>query len=270
MSSHVLLKADKVSTRGFTDVTEHRQALPAIYNYYTNTAQDPAITPDTEELVSIFRPLFNTSYLINDLLVDRRFFNATQLLVISASSKTAQALACLLAWQGGQRLHNSVGLTSPRNQDFVRRLGWYDQVMNYDELAEIDTHQKTIIVDFSGNHHIQAKLQNLLKENLVYNCHVGFTDWENLEGETPLPKKPEFFFAPAQGAKRRKELGLPKFMESLRAAWQYFINSIQSKISIEKCIGPEQFERLYEDMLQGKIDPQRGNIISFKRECQRS
>ncbi|WP_339814783.1 DUF2855 family protein [uncultured Imperialibacter sp.] len=266
MSSHLLVTINSVSGKGFVDTTEHRQALPQVYNFYTNVEHDPTFTLETEELISIFRPLFVTSFLIDDHLAEQNFYKATYILITSASSKTAQALAYLLAHRKKENALNFklVGLTSKRNIAFVRQLGWYDQTISYDEISHLNADEKFVVIDFAGNHNIQFQLQTLLGDKLAYNCLVGLVDWQNLEGETPLPQKGEFFFAPAHAEKRQKVWGVPGFQQKVGVAWEQFITSIQSVISIKEYIGPEKLRQLYLDMLNGKVDPTHGNIVSLK------
>lgn len=262
MSSHLLVTTNKVSDKGFVDTTEHRQSLPSIYNFYANTKHDKDFTPETEELISIFRPLFGTSFLINDHLAEQHFYKATQILITSASSKTAQALACLLSQQ--KKSVNIIGLTSKKHIEFVRQLGWYDQTIGYDEVAQLGPKEKTVVIDFAGNHTTQHRLQSLLKNKLVYNCLVGFVDWQNLQGEGTLPQKGEFFFAPVHAEKRKQEWGLAKFQEQIGIAWQHFVGAVESTLSIKEHIGAQGLEQLYFEMLNGKIDPKYGNIVRLK------
>ncbi|UZO79573.1 DUF2855 family protein [Aquimarina sp. ERC-38] len=265
MSTHLLVTAGKVSNKGFMDITEHRQALPPIYNFYVNIEQDPLFTPRTEGLISIFRPLFVTSFLINEALADQNFYDATQIMVTSASSKTAQALAFLLAHRKkeiGQEF-SLVALTSDSNVAFVKNLGWYDQTISYEQISHLTADKKSIIVDFAGNHNLQFKLQTILKEDLIYNCLVGLVDWQNLEGENPLPKEGTFFFAPNQVEKLQKEWGVIKFQQKVGEALLQFISHAQSTISIKKYQGVEQLKQLYTDTLNGKVDPKYGNIVSL-------
>ena len=266
MSSHLLVTINNVGSKGFIDITEHRQTLPPIYNFYTNTEQDPTFTLETEKLISIFRPLFVTAFLIDDYLAEQNFYKATQILLTSASSKTAQALASLLAHRKkeGHLNFNLLGLTSKKNVEFVRQLGSFDQTMAYDEIAHLNSNEKSVVIDFAGNHNIQFQLQTFLGGKLVYNCLVGLVDWQNLEGEKPLPKKGEFFFAPEHAEKRQKEWGLLGFQQKLGIAWKQFITTIQPIISIKEYIGPEKLEQLYLDMLNGKVEPKHGNIVSLK------
>jgi len=268
MSTHLLVTINNVSSEGFVDTTEHRQALPPIYNFYSNTEEDPTFTPETEELISIFRPLFVTSFLIDDALADQNFYNATQIILTSASSKTAQALAYLLAHRKKENGLNftPLGLTSQKNIEFVKQLGSYDPTISYDEISRLAIDKESIVVDFTGNHNLQFRLQNLLSNKLVYNCLVGLVDWQNLEGENPLPKKGEFFFAPKQARKRQKEWGLVRFQQKIGEAWLQFIDATQSIISIKEHIGAERLKQLYLDMLRGKIDPKHGNIVRLNKK----
>ncbi len=265
MSTHLLVTVKNVGNKGFVDHATHRQALPSIYNFYTNTAQDPSFTPENERLISIFRPLFGTSFLLDDHLAEQHFYKASQILITSASSKTAQALACLLAHRKKENAlnWNLIGLTSKKNVAFVSELGWYDQAISYDSVGQLNANEPCVVVDFAGNHNLQFQLQTLLKDHLVYNCLVGFVDWQNLEGENPLPKKGDFFFAPTHAEKRQKEWGSAKFQQHVGVAWQHFIKAIRSKVSIKKHIGVEGLAQLYSDILNGKIDPKDGHIVSL-------
>ena len=266
MGTNLLVTVDHVNSNGFVDQTKHRQTLPPIYNYYSNTDHDPTCTPETEELIAIFRPLFMTSFLIDDSLADSNFYNASQILLTSASSKTAQALAFLLSKRKKENglEFNVLGLTSKKNVAFVEQLGWYDQTISYDEISQLNANEKTVIVDFAGNHSHQFNLQTILSDRLVYNCLVGIVDWKNLEGENPLPQKGTLFFAPTHAEKRQKDWGMSTFQQKTGEAWLEFINATQSAISIKQHTGKESVKQLYIDMLNGKINPKLGNIVSLK------
>jgi len=137
--------------------------------------------------------------------------------------------------------------------------------MSYDEISHLNNNEKFVVIDFTGNHDTQFQLQTLLNNNLMYNCLVGLVDWQNQEGEKPLPNKGEFFFAPTHAEKRQRVWGLTGFQQKVGADWQQFITAIQSIISINKPIGPEKLEQLHLNMLNGEINPKHGNIVSFLR-----
>lgn len=267
MSTHLLVTVGNHTGGGFMDYSEHRRALPSVYNFYSNTQHDPSFTKETEDLIALFRPLFVTSFLIDDHLAEQNFYDASQIFITSASSKTALALASLLAQHKiDHRLNfKLVGLTSKRNVAFVTQMGWYDEIRSYDDIAQINAEEKSVVVDFTGNHSIQFQLQTILHDNLAYNCLVGLVDWQNLSGKEELPRKGELFFAPSYAAKRQKEWGAAAFSQKVGIAWHQFSTAVQPLISIEEYKGSEKLKELHLDMLKGNIDPQQGNIVSLTR-----
>ena len=66
----MVLTADAVGDHGFTESSPHRADLPAVYNAYARARPDGAGSAE-EDRQTLFRPLFATSFLIDDLLDDR-------------------------------------------------------------------------------------------------------------------------------------------------------------------------------------------------------
>ena len=64
---------------------------------------DPFYTRDSESAQALLRPLFITSWLIDDFLADNNFFGADTMLLSSASSKTAYGTAFQLRQRAGHR-----------------------------------------------------------------------------------------------------------------------------------------------------------------------
>jgi hypothetical protein len=263
MSSHLLVTAGKVTEHGFIDVSTHRQGLAPVYNSYVDVTQDLLYHPEKEGLQGLYAPLFQTSFLIDDLLAEQSFYGASNIVLTSASSKTAQALAFLLALRKKQDnlSINVIGLTSARNTSFVTQLGWYDQVLTYDKINELDAQQKHVVVDFAGNHQNQYQLQTYLQDQLAYNCLVGLTDWQHLKGEQALPKPGEFFFAPTQMQKLVKDLGLIELKKKVAKVWHQFTDDVKPHIGIDQHQGSEALTALYQNMLGGNVDPQKGHIV---------
>ena len=73
MASHALLQPARVSDGGFYDGAPHRAALHPVYNQYLRCAADPLYDAALEPLQAILRPLFITSWLIDDFLADNDF-----------------------------------------------------------------------------------------------------------------------------------------------------------------------------------------------------
>ena len=69
-SSHLVVTPTVADENGFVDGSPHRLALPATYQRYTLTGADPFYRADTEDIQMLLRPLFFTSFLIDDQLDD--------------------------------------------------------------------------------------------------------------------------------------------------------------------------------------------------------
>ena len=70
-SSYLVVTPAHASGDGFVDGSPHRAALPSAYQSYLATDADPFYRADTEELQMLLRPLFFTSFLIDDQLSTR-------------------------------------------------------------------------------------------------------------------------------------------------------------------------------------------------------
>jgi hypothetical protein len=69
-SSHLAVTPTHAGDEGFVDGSPHRAALPSAYHRYLVTDADPFYRADTEEVQMLLRPLFFTSFLIDDQLAD--------------------------------------------------------------------------------------------------------------------------------------------------------------------------------------------------------
>lgn len=263
MGSHLIMSPTKVKPTNFTDGIEHRQALPPIYNNYINTKTDPSYSPKGEAIQSLFRPLFTTSFLIDDFMDDNDFFGGQNIILTSASSKTAIGLAALLAQRKGERQLNIIGLTSTGNLAFVDSLGYYDTVLSYGQVAQLANNEASIIVDFSGNAQLQENLQHHLGSQLVYNCLVGMVDWTNRGGAKSAATNGNFFFAPSQALKRNKEWGVAGFQQRVGMAWMKFTSKVGNWMTVKEAGGVHELAQLYLPMLEGKIDPKIGHVVQL-------
>ena len=164
IASHIRMQAVRVTPRGFYDGSEHRATLTSAYNHYTRCSNDAAYVQENENYQMIVRPLFITSFMCADFLQDNGFFGAEQIVISSASSKTAYGTAFCLHGKYDVRL---LGLTSVRNRQFVEDLGCYDEAVAYDALTSIAKDCPTLYLDFSGDealriavhHHFGASLK---------------------------------------------------------------------------------------------------------------
>src|SRR5690606_8424937 len=124
IASHVRIKAG-TTPRGFRALDEHRAELPTPYNQYPLCEADPYYSPRHEDLQALLKPLYLTSAMLADFLIDNQFFGARRLVFSSASSKTAY---CTLFCLEGHDVE-TIGLTSPSNIPFVEQLGCYTRAL---------------------------------------------------------------------------------------------------------------------------------------------
>lgn len=264
MAEELIVEPSKVSPFGFTDDAAHRRELPVIYNQYTATAADPLYKSDAEALIMLIRPLFTTSFLIDDFCAEQGFFGAEQMLITSASSKTSFALAEIARHRAERP--TLIGLTSSRNVDFVKGLGFYDQVVAYDDVPTLDRTKKTFYVDMAGSAPLRETIHETFSDTLAYACAVGAAHWDQMAfggAAKALPgPTPEMFFAPSQAEKRMKELGRDAFGARIGAAWARFLPLMADTLSISKVSGPEAIADAFRSLVDGSADPKIGVIAS--------
>ena len=269
MSNEVVLQPQRQTPMGFIDGAEHRSALHEVYNSYARCSADPFHTPQTENAEAILRPLFTTSWLIDDFMADNDFFGATAqgtglMVLSSASSKTAYAAAFHLARRQGIEL---VGLTSPANIDFCRSLGCYHRAIAYDQLDQVDASAPCVYIDFAGNARLRRDIHSRFT-NMKYSSSIGGTHVDQLGGARDLPgPRPVLFFAPAQIKKRSAEWGPGAFRERLLASWQEFVATAMAPdapwLIVEYHQGPAAVADAYAAVLSGRDDPRRGRMLSL-------
>ena len=266
LSTHLVVKPAKLKSDSFFDGEEHRLTLPPIYNQYLRCTTDPLYRIDTESVQMLLRPLFTTSFLLEDFFRDNDYFGAESIVVTSASSKTAIAAAFMLQRQRAQdRSITVIGLTSPANLAFTQGLGCYDRVLSYDQAEQLPTDKATVITDFAGSAQLLGGLHALLVPNLKYSCTVGFSHWQDNGSlsSAMLGPEPIMFFAPTQAAKRWSEWGKELFGLKLAEAWTLFTDFANGWLKLETGLGPEAVVEKYQQVLRGQVAPKTGIVLSL-------
>ncbi len=253
-----LIMTPEVSSRGnVTDVAAHRVELPAVYNSYTPVGETP---PDQDHLRALLQPLLATSYLLSDWLEDNANFGADQIIVGSASSKTGFGLCKYLA-EKADRNYRIIGLTSAGNKDFVEGLEACDDVVTYDDIDKISK-VTSVYVDMAGNADVKARLHSHLKDHMKHSAAVGISHWDQFNPTVEFEGvKPEFFFAPAQIAKRRKEWGPGEIDKRIGAAFMRMAEEASSWMEVKVHNGLSAASDVYAAMADGKVNPKEGHVI---------
>jgi hypothetical protein len=261
-STHLLVSPAATGPSGFVDASAHRAALPSAYNRYLASAEDPFYRAETEAVQMLLRPLFFTSFLIDDQLADEGLTGRGPIVISSASSKTAIAGAFLLA----QRPEvETIGLTSPGNAEFVEGLGIYGSTVSYDALDSLERGAASY-VDVAGDGAVRAAVHSHFGDDLVHSMAVGASHWEELgagAGELPGPR-PTFFFAPDRVVKRAKDWGRAGLESAVAEAWHPFCEWVETWLQTIPGEGLEGTRDAYLDVLEGRVAPSGAHVISVR------
>jgi hypothetical protein len=255
--SHLIVEPSKVDTRGFRDASAHRQHLPAPYNGLTTTTADPAYDAAREDLQVLYRPLFMTSFMLADFVVDNRGFGAKVAVISSASSKTSYGTAFLL-----DDIHR-IGLTSEANRAFTESLGCYDEVRTYDQIETLPQ-DPALYLDVAGD----APLRRRVHERLtpVYSAVVGAAHHDAAPDLTDghLPgARPRMFFAPDQMRKRYTDWGPDGVEERHARAWARFAPVVADWVDIAVGHGPQGLQAAWLETLAGTTPPRTGHVLQL-------
>lgn len=264
MSRYLTVQAGKIGPAGFSDVSAHRSSMSPLYSHYSKAGADPGWRLEIEGLISVFRPLFMTAYLLADEHLSHDCFGADQILLSSASSKTAMGMAAELKRRSDIPV---IGLTSEQNKGFCDSLGVYDEVFAYQDLDDLDK-KRTALVDMAGNAEVIRRVHSHFAAKLTNSCRVGLTHWQNTQAaiEGLDGCKLYFFFAPTVAQDRIKSIGREAFISNQTVAQEAFLSVAQSWLTLKEGHGPEAVKATWTRMLAGKVDPSVGHVLSLRAE----
>jgi Protein of unknown function (DUF2855) len=273
IADEAVLEPTRINAAGFVDGASHRRELHPVYNHYQRCSNDPGYTAAHEGQHALLRPLFTTSFLIDDFFADNGFFGTRTVILSSASSKTAYGTAFCLAQRRGEgdgevRI---VGLTSAGNRSFVQGLGCYDDALVYEAVGSLPADVPSVYVDFSGSVALRAAVHQHFGDRLAYSCSVGGTHWSDLGGGKGLPgPKPTLFFAPAQIKKRNADWGAAALQQRIGDAWAAFMRPVTDPqrpwLRVVHGRGADAVAAAYQRLLAGEVDPAEGHMLSVGRD----
>ncbi|KAF8320772.1 hypothetical protein DL93DRAFT_2152664 [Clavulina sp. PMI_390] len=252
-------------------------------------------------------PLFWASYWMEDRLHERAYHSARTVLISSASAKTAFLIAYRLqkrrkattilstsndpqniqAPPTGLSPVNVVGLTSRANLAFTKRLGFYDHVLAYDEVANISEKVSAgnapnlvgecVYVDVSGNEALNANITKYLKPKLSISLGStsGSSSSSMLAGadggdskHQDTNAKQESFFMPEWLALRAKQLGAKQVKAMQKAAWAELMEDCPGWVTIKTYDGLEEVMEAYQRTVKGGIRADEGQMFSLSSVVQ--
>ncbi|KNC97286.1 uncharacterized protein SPPG_07215 [Spizellomyces punctatus DAOM BR117] len=248
-----------VSTRGLTPAWfyVHRPQLPEdrkVYNQYFVCEKDPLYLPNKEREMMLFRPLYWTSYFLDDYMNEFQYFGAKRIIVSSASSKTAFCYAFLAKKRGGTEI---IGVTSKSNVEYCKSLGFYDSIVTYDQVDTLKSNVSTVYVDVSGNADLGRQIHATVGSALKKSLSVGMSHAQESQGE--FPEGVEVFFAPPWMKRRQEELR-GRLLGMMVASWKDAMANVHKWIKITEVVGPEEVEKTWQRLAKGGLSPDVGLI----------
>ena len=253
---HHIVLVEKTSG-GFVDAAPHRSGHAMAYRAFDEVSTSGAATDDAYLLL---RGLFVTSFLAEDFLFDNAMFGAGQIVVSSASSKTAIALANCIRARGNT---HCIALTSPANVGFVETVNLYDEVATYDDVESLAEWAPTVYVDMAGNASVNERVHAQFDDALLHSMAIGATHWDKTgRAPTLAGPAPQFFFAPTQLAKRGKEWGRDILNARIDSALFAFIEDSSRWMTVHESRGADGLVATYQDLVGGRVDPAAGHIVS--------
>ncbi len=261
-ATELVLRPQNISDERFHDGSIHRNHLPPAYNIYRRVYSEHKYKRTFDDERMLLYPLHLTSFCLWDYLRDNDWFDAEQVVVLSASSKTSIGLGYALHLDEDSK--PSVGMTSERNLKFVTGLRYYDQSLTYAEVDALDASIPTVIVDMSGNQIVMSKLHQRLGENMMRCLNVGITHWEEEKSSSGINiERSEIFFAPGHIQKRLKEWGPEEFEKQSSGFLQQSIKESINWLQVTQLPGLKGLANAYQDICEGNIHANQGLIIKL-------
>lgn len=259
-ANELVIKPVRVNAASLMDGSDNRSKLPPGYNLYQRVNQEPGYDRAYDNQRMLLFVLHLTSFCLHDLLKSNDWFQAEQVVIISASSKTSIGLGYGL--MDDEDAPTVIGLTSNRNLDFVQSIDACDSVLSYDDLEQIDASKPTVIIDMSANTEVLSRLHNHLGDNMRFTSNVGLTHWnEPRQVEGIIAKRSEQFFAPSYIQQLIEQWGPKEFNQR---SIQY-ITKCAAKTSrwltIKELDGVEGLSAVYKDICDGKIPAEQGLVV---------
>ena len=138
-------------------------------------------------------------------------------------------------------------------------------MLTYDDLEQLSADQSTTFVDLAGDEKLVLRLREHLGDNFKKNVIIGITHWENTPADGGLGSSDSvFFFLPSWLEKRHEDWGPGEFGKRYGDARTSFFPTVDKWMEIVHSRGPQAAQAVYLEMLEGKVDPQVGHMLSLE------
>lgn len=258
MSTHLVVRPDRLSDRGFVDRTPARRDLPKAYNAYRIVP--PQVQADDRDRRALLEPVFLLSYLADDWLAHRVEARGANVVVTSGSSRAALGLAFLLRERGAA----VVALTSPGNVEHLRGLGVYGAVVAYDAVHDLEP-APTVVADIAGDDGVVAAVRATLGAQVELVVRMGWTHGVSGDPDPSAGTGDDLrLFVPDLMVERARAWGPGELARRVDRALVGFSEWASGWMRITRARGPAAAIAAYERVRTGSADPTEGNVLSLR------
>jgi hypothetical protein len=266
MATHIDMLVTPIA-EGLRDDGAHRSEHAAVYRTYSRTTDDPRyprLSPDddalgdAEDRHALLRGLFLTGFLADAYLDMDDYFGAEQVIVLSASSKTAIGFAD----QASKRAVAVIGVTAPANLEFVRSLGCYRDVVTYDDITTLPA-VPSVSVDMAGNGAALEAVHTHFGDQLLHSMIIGKSHHDSPATTFTAGPTPQFFFAPTAAGRLLDSWGPDEFQRRSAESTHDFVSASREWLTVQRSTGPDAAAATWREVYDGSVPPNIGRIISL-------
>jgi Protein of unknown function (DUF2855) len=242
ISTYVALSPQARGSGAFVDVAAHRAPLPQTYNEYRRVSVN-----GMDDAFLVLRPLYSLGFFLAAYLKEQGYFGARQVLIASASSKTAATLAHEI----GDDVETT-GLTSGRNVASVAAAGFFNNVVAYSQVNSALEIRPSLLLDLSGDEDVAKAVRDRLGGALIKTLLAGATraakpSWPQRESRSDT----ELFFAPDHILRLREKWGAALLRDRLTLGLSNFIHRIKPWLNFQVLPGRREIQRTYGAVAEG-------------------
>lgn len=183
MATHVLMRAE-AGPAVLQDVSEERAGMLPMYRELHRVDTDATWREDLLDAEVLMLPVYPPAALLDD---DLRRAGTRHVVISSASSKTSLAIGRLLRDRGVL----VTGLSGKARTQAASSSGAVDQVLSYEDLADLPVREDTTFVDVAGDPAVVRAVHERLGAALSHSIAVGGSHLPSLDGlPSPDPTRP--------------------------------------------------------------------------------
>jgi hypothetical protein len=115
----------------------------------------------------------------------------------------------------------------------------------------------------SGNGRALAALHAHFGDRLAHSMLVGHSHHESPLADIVDEPRPQFFFAPTEGARLTEEWGREELQRRSGEALASFVTGSHDWLTVEPSRGVAAAEATWQDVVAGQVPPSAGRIVSL-------